>query len=265
MKFHELMQQIANPWLWTTLGLFSFGKSKGKTKQEQTTDQTVNRDRETAVESTKSTTQAGSEVGRETTRLLSEDVQGVAEELIAVLGQGALAGGQSEQAGQLASALGERAQTADADIGANFAAILDESRRSGERDLQRLVTDLSQQAGSSQNTFVAAAAAEGRAALESQLASLRAQLNLTGRQQATQELQSALTAIAGEDNRNVQNLTNLINSVRGAEATATSTKSNEQTVIEELESLETLSELVNALTIAKTEGKSKSSGFSIGF
>jgi len=168
------------------------------------------------------------------TSLLSGDIQTGLEGLVSSLIGGEQDGGASD----LIALLTGRAGTAEADIAAENAAIVESARFSGERELASLQTLLAQQAGGSlANTGVIAATAEGRAGLESQLAGLQARLNLEGRQTATSELAQALSGAQGEQGQ----LTNLLNILKGSTAEQTGTVSaagtQEQTQTQDIQTL----------------------------
>ncbi len=134
--------------------------------------------------------------------------------------------------------------------------ILNEARRSGEREVQRLQTDVAQTSGgSTDNTFVLQATAEAQAGLESQLAALGGQMALQIHQMQGQDFQNAvaaLTAAAGAGQQNAQSLAYLVDALKGGK-TASTAKGTSKTI-----SSEEINSVIDALTKNKgsaTDGK----------
>lgn len=170
--------------------------------------------------------QTGKQSQQQVSTLLSSQTQSLLENLVASLGSavGARAGdtlGINEAARDLQT----RAGTAEEEILASITPIVAEARRAGELELKALQDRAARQAGgSTANLGVSAQVAEGRAALESKLASLQAGLELQARGTATQELQGAISALASGQQVNAQQeatLTNILGILKGATATQT--------------------------------------------
>ena len=160
---------------------------------------------------------------------------------------GQAAAGQ-EGEGDLIGLLTQRAAGADAAF--DPTPIVGEARRVGERELAQTMTQLASSTGSSQNSLLQALGMEGRGDLESQLASLAAQLQTQSRQAATGEITAA--AGAGQNQ-----LVQLLDILKGAQTTGQTDSS--QQVSELLSSQETLTELLKGFTVGKQ------SGFNLGF
>ncbi len=199
---------------------------------------------------------------RQITSTLDENtlatLQGLIQQIAAAGGSGLDAGlaGSVGEPLDFARFLSNRAvQTGDV-VSDNVAAIVSDARRTGERELTRQGTVLSEAAGSGLNTVNAAVQGRGRADLEAQLASIAAELNIRGRELESSDLATAFAALteglqtgsnvdlAGKS-QPVQLITQLVDALKGgvtetvSQATGTSTES---TVAE------ALSTLIEALT-----------------
>ena len=196
-----------------------------------------------------------------TTTLLSQDVQDAIQQVVLHLTGGQIAPDTvSAQINNIAQTLTQRASTAASDINSADAAIISEAQRSGEKQIGRLQTDLAQQAGGSKdNTFVVGATAEGQAALQSQLAALKAQLGLTARNTQTQEYQDAIQALvqtATTSTAGSEAIAQLANVLRGAtQTTASTTNATQQQLTDYTQTLKSIVDsLVNQTTKTKTAG-----------
>lgn len=233
------------------MGLFDSLFGSGKTKSKSETSTTQNTDRTTVAKSTQNTDTATK--ADSTTKLLRDDVQNTLNDfLLNLVGQNSdgTKTTPDDQLKQLATLLTERASGAEAALNQQTSAILNESRRAGQREVDRLQTDLAQAAGGSKaNTFVAGATAEAQASLESQLAAAAASFAQQNRNVATTEFQTAIDAlssgIAGEAT-SVQAISQLVNVLRGATQTTTATEVGSQQT--QMTAEETVKELINALT-----------------
>lgn len=236
------------------MGIGAQGEKKtstAKTDTQTDTDRTV-------------TTSAQKDSAKTEESLLSslpEELQNLLSDIIETKGQEIEAGG-SERAKTLAdftTSLASRAQEAQADIFAQSQAILDESRRVGERELGALETRFAREAGGSVgNTFVTAATAEGRASLESQLAAQEAQQGIQARQLQSAEFAQVLQALSADpQGADIANFTKLLETLKGASVEQTG-----RTDIAETSSSE-LREIIKVLTESTTkarEGSVKVSG-----
>jgi len=230
------------------MGLFGLSFGKKKSSSSSSTNQTEKRTTEATRTAEQQSQSKSAATQQQQISSLSPEIQALVESLITQQ-----ATGQSG-ASELQNLLVQRAQTADQAF--DPTAILNEARRQGEQQLGRTKVALSQQAGSSMNSLVQQLIGEQRGALESQLASLAAQLTQAGRQAATQEIAGAATLPQ-------QNLTQLLEVLKGATVTGTTT--TEQLTTQEAKTVQTLREIVDALLKSNTTGttKSKSSGFSL--
>ena len=229
------------------MGLFgiSFGKKKSSTRQE--TNQRRQSEQQTQIEK-RSNEQAQQ---RQSVSTLAPEVQNVLQQLITAQAGGAAQ--QGAQVGELASMLLQRAQGVDTVF--NPEPIIAEARRRGENEITRAVTNLAQQAGSSQNSFVQQVGIQGQNELESQLAALEQELGLRGRQAATAEIATALQAPA-------TGLVPLVQALKGAQTIGETTTT--ATAQEQINSIERLTEIIRALTNATTKGKSSGFNLSLG-
>lgn len=243
-------------------GLFS-GKKKTKSEQrtERTTTATVTEDRERGL--------TGTEQQLAEVRLLDADVKDALSGLVGALIGAQQEGGAAQNIGNVAQLLLERGVGAEEAIGANTEAIINEARRIGERELLSTRTRLAQAAGgTTANTFVAGATAEGRAALESQLAALRAQLGIQARGIETEELSNVAqlfstgaAASAAESNA----LAQLLNILRGAtqQTQVTGTRTEDERVLATQNIVEILNELIRGKTTTKDKPSLFSSALSL--
>lgn len=213
--------------------LFDQGGSEQKQKTKTTTDKTV--DVTTQQQGSTSTEQAS----QSTTELLSGDVQDLLTNVLETI---ATAGGADkttqQQLSDISQQLFDRALGAQEAVDLRSEAIITQARRQGTKQLERLITDLSQQAGGSakSNTFVASAAGEGIADLETNLAALESQLGLQGRQLQTEEFKVAIESLLGGSRAGATDagaIANIANVLRGATSTTTATTTQEQQTQEE--------------------------------
>lgn len=234
--------------------------SESKKKEERRL--TESQERQRATEREEATT------SKRITTALPAEIQAVLQQLITSgAGPGGVGGASTGQdVAELGRFLTTRATEAEAAIGEDVGAIVDAARRRGERDVRRVVTDLSQQAGSSQQSFVQQVGLEAGAQLESELAALEAESSLRGRSAATEEFQGALTALLGAPTAagtETQALVALSNALRGA----TTTEVGEQEVAgrqqEQDVATRNLSEIIKSLLETETEGTKEE--FDVGF
>lgn len=241
------------------LGLGGLFSSKKKTKSEEET----RRETEATREGTLERDVLGTERQVSETELLDRGIQEAVGGLIQQLVGAQSEGGVGADIGNVAELLLTRAEGAEEAVLARTGAIVGEARRTGERELTRLQTDLAQQAGGSTfNTFVQGATAEGRASLESQLAALQAQLGIQARGIETDELSNVVEAIstgAAGEAASSNAIAQLVNVLRGA--TARTETTGEQTQQETQRAMETLTELMTQLTKGETTTKGKPSLF----
>ena len=145
-------------------------------------------------------------------------------------------------------------------IGENVSAIVDEARRTGEQALTRQGTELAEASGSALNTVNAAIQGRSRGDLESQLASIAAELSIRGRELGGQDLSTAFAALTEglQTGANVslagraepiQEIATLAQLIKGA--TTQKTGEIKQTFSEE-EFTEILSKLLSDVTEKKT-------------
>jgi hypothetical protein len=179
----------------------------------------------------------------------------------------------SAEAVQAGQALNTRAAGAQEQIMQQITPIIAEARRTGEREIGTAQTQLGSVVGSTLDSGVTAATADARAALESQLASLNAQLTIGARETETDERTKALTAILGAAQTGgglanqsavsgVGNISEIANILRGAQATQTTTgqtQAQETVTTEQL--VEALQNIFNKFG-QSTRSVSQSSGTS---
>ena len=240
-------------------GKLAFGATD-KEFDETISRQTVKQDERTT---TAETTGAQSENKHIT--LLDAKTQNQLFELIQQLGGNIQEGGAGnvDFTGELASIsklLTERAGTAESAVAEQSDAIIGEARRSGEQSLGQQVTGLTQATGSSQNSLVQAFATQGRNDLETQLASLSAELSLKGRELATGEFQGATQGlVAGADAglKDVTKLAGITELLRGATATVSGLTNVSQTSAEN----ESITSLIEELEKRDTETREKTRDF----
>ena len=230
---------------------FSFtDKSQTQTTQQDTTTQQITEQEQLSQQ------QQTSEAAGVTTALDLE-TQKLVKDLIGSLSSGLL-DAEGSQLPELASMILERSKTAQEDITAQIAPIIEGARYKGEQELTALQTQLAQQSGGSiANTLVASATGAGRAELESSLARAEAELNLQGRAQATAELTSAVSGITQAESAPLQNISGLLNILKGA--TVEEAKTAEQLTVDE----STLSSILDSITKTTGTSTSKESGTSL--
>jgi len=239
------------------MGLLDSLFGSGKTKSKSSTNTTQNTDRTTTAKSTTDT--ASLNKADSTTKLLRDDVQNSLNDfLLGLVGENADGTTMTpdDQLKQLGTFLVSRAEGAEATLNNQTTAILNESRRSGQREVDRLQTDLAQAAGgSTASGFVVAATSEAQAALESQLAAASAAFAQQNRGVATTEFQTAIDAlssgIAGEAT-STQAIAQLVNVLRGATQTTQASETGQSTTNVNAE--ETVKELIKALTSGTASG-----------
>lgn len=247
-----------------------FGFDFGFEDTDVKTNQETEREREVRESARRERSlQAQEEETRErVTTLLPGEIQTLLNQLITA-GAGAGDISASATGGEVADLgrqLTDRAAGAEAAIAQDVEAIVSEARRSGERDITRTITDLSQQAGSSQNSFVQQVGLEAGNELESRLAALQGELSIRGRSAATEEFRQALTALtsaptAGATSSNA--LVQLVNALRGASATEETTGETARTESEAETATRTLSEIIDQVVRGKTSEDSLDFGFGI--
>jgi len=184
------------------------------------------------------------------TNLLSGAAKGELENVVVnLLGK---IGAGNEGVSKIVDLLTTRATGAENAINAQTADIIAGARTTGEKELQRLQTQLAQQAGGSfANTQVLAGTAEGRASLESQLAALQSQLGINARDVQTQELGQLLQAAGAEESQ----IAPLLNILKGAQqeqigtvTTAQETQQQQQQTQDVTSTAETLAKVIAQTT-----------------
>ena len=201
----------------------------------------------TATEATKASQAAAESQQQAKTTALDAETQSFIKDLLASLGED-FKGDEESLLSTLSQTLANKATTAQADISAQITPIIEEARLKGEQELQKLQTQLAQQAGGSiANTLVASSTGVARSTLETSLAAERGRLELAGREQSTAELTAALSGAAQAEEASqfpIQNISSLLNILKGASveqttaATQTSTEESKQasqTVSEQLQ------------------------------
>jgi len=235
------------------MGLFDslFGSGKTKTKEESKTTQTENSTRVTDLTETATGTERVT--GKTTT--LDESIQRALGGFITnLIGASDTELSAEETANASLRELGEtlvgRAKGSKEELSKFTDNIINEARRSGERQLTRLQTDLAQNAGGTRdNSFVAGATAEGAAALESQLADVASKLaiQIHGIEGADfEQAIAALTQSVGADATQQQSIAQLVNVLRGATITSEQLGQTDQT--SKTQGTETLNAVINSLT-----------------
>jgi len=237
------------------MGLFGmFGSKKSKQKSESTTHQT-----ESQTKTGTSETNTG-EKQTSTTSTLDAGVRNALSSFIT----DSLGGPSPDQLAlrNLGDTLTANAENAAGALTGAVTDILNEARRSGEREVQRLQTDVAQASGgSTDNTFVMQATAEAQAGLESQLAGIGGNLALQIHQMQGQDFQNAVAALsasAGAGQQNAQSLAYLVDALKGG----TTTSTGESTGTSKTVSAEDIKAVIDSLT--KSKGSAKSSEFSLG-
>jgi hypothetical protein len=249
------------------MGLFDslFGSKQKNTSQ---TTQSQKFDQQGTTASQQQGAQLSGTSGQQTQQVsaLDADVQAAIKQLI--LGQASGSGALSLSGGQAPAELAEaarlilgRAGESDAFYAGNSAAILDEARRSGKKEVDQITQALTRGAGSSLNSFVAQAKIEGSNELESRLGALDADLRQRGRAAASSDLNAGYGALSdalksGVDlqTSGVQNLSALAAILKGAQTTAQTT-SEEQSF-----NLSQILDLLAQMESGTSSGKSSSSG-----
>lgn len=250
-----------------------FGFDFGSESSTVTTDEERESRRRTTERATRDRTRTAEETERRerTTTALPTEIQDLLSNLItggAGTGGEIFGGGTASDVAALGRQLTERAATAETEIAEDVEAIVSEARRSGERDIRRVITDLSQQAGSSQQSFVQQVGLEAGSSLESQLGALRGELSIRGRAAATEEFQAALTALLGAPTAGAtqsQALTQLVNTLRGATTTEETVGATAETETEQDVAVRTLSEVIEQLIEGRRRGESSDFGISLDF
>ena len=223
--------------------LFGSGDEEKESKSTETRTSTTDVAKTGTTEKSELLTLLGPEV--------QSELEGVFSQLASGIGKGT-----GETLKEIGDLVFTRASTAEQDLAVQNKAIISERRRVGERELTRLTTNLAQGAGGGvkSNTFVASATAEGRAALESQMAALEAALAKGDRTVATQELQLAaqiLQSGSASEAQQVQALSSIVQVLRGATTTQEGTTASAETTA----ATEDITSVINSLvTGSKDEG-----------
>lgn len=178
--------------------------TKAKTTSSQTED--IDITTKTIGSQTREQTEASTKTGEQAqqtqqlTTTLDPETLSILQNLIASI-SGDKTGLPDEISGAIsepldfARFLAERAAGTEDIIGENIGAIVDEARRTGEQALTAQGTQLAEASGSSLNTVNAAIQGRSRADLESQLASISAELSIRGRELGGQDLSTAFAAL----------------------------------------------------------------------
>lgn len=173
----------------------SSGTQRGTTtaaRQESSTQRTQQTQQRKGTEET---------VSEQETTLLDEQTLLTLQNLIQGIAGAGGTGLSPEISGAVAEPLNfarlltQRALGTEGAIAEDIDAIVGEARRTGEQELTRQGTRLSEAAGSSLNTVNADLLNRGRADLESGLASLAGQLGIRGRELASQDLSTAFAGL----------------------------------------------------------------------
>lgn len=223
--------------------------SETSTQQKQATT--------SATEASKTAAAKAQSEQQAATTSLDVETQTFIKDLLGSLGSD-FESGEDSLLTQLATTLANKAKTGQEDISAQISPIIEDARRKGEQELQKLQQDLAAQSGgSTANTLVASATGVGRANLESSLAAERGKLELGGREQSTQELIAALSGAAAAENADqipIQNISSLLNILKGSSVQQT-TAAQQQSTEESKESSQTVAEQLlqsTALTQSQT-------------
>lgn len=183
-------------------------RNQGEVSQNVNTDvagsqstETGSRTKSSGTQSTDATTQ---QTQTTTQKLFSpEEEEALKGVLAGIIGQFGAQGGTVPQeflnassaavgdAGELSS----RSKGAEEALQAQFAPILSEARRSGEKNIAGSVSRLAGAVGGGLDSGVAAVEAEANAELESRLAALNSELNINARGVETDERTKAITAL----------------------------------------------------------------------
>ena len=240
------------------LGLSLFG-DESETESTQTSTQTATTDRALTSIAT------GEQTGVTTTQLLSPEVQSALEQLVLNIAGTGAEDTNADDISSIAQFLLERAQGAADEIRLSTDAIIADERRIAERELRSIETQIGQSGGgvgAGSSSFVAGATAEGRAALETGLARLSAELDIQARGVETSELVQAIqgfSAGAATQATEASAVASLIQQLRGATATTVS----EQTSVETQDVNETIDQIVEGLTTAQATTTETPSLFSV--
>lgn len=278
------------------MGLFSFGfgsksgSSKGQESYSKSGQATETQQTDATKTSTAESTQSGQTTQQSQISQLDQDTQNALKQLISVIGDKYAAGGGSVLSAGTTAAAGNAQGLADLiktralgttdTLNANTAAIVDEARRTGQKNIDTATTGLSRAAGSSLNSFVVQSKQEAQGNLESQLAALNAQLGNDAYKTGTQDLLSAFAAanqsaatganldITG-GGAGVSEIATLAGILKGANTVGTTTGTQEtQTSAQQQDVLTQLSEILKQFSesgTSETTGSSKESGFNFGF
>jgi len=233
------------------MAILGFGSSTKKTSASGSKETD-----ETEI-STQTSTQQQSGQQQATTSSLDLETQNLLKEMIQSIGADLLSDEDSDLQG-LVTLISERAGSSQQDIFNQISPIIDDARLQGEQELQKLQTQLAQQAGgSTANTLVASSTAVGRANLESSLAKTSGELNLSARQIQTDELSKAVQGLVQAEQGKqapVQNISSLLNILKGS--TVEQSQVNEAQSSAESELIRILDSLTKTSTESKTGIKS---------
>ncbi len=254
-------------------GIFDLGFSSEDQEQEQRSTTNVDRQSTQTTKSKQTQKQQTDATTESKTMALSQDVQDVLEQLIISQAEnlgadGSSASATSNDVAAVAQQLLQRAETAEAELSTQNAAVLTQARSAGTKQIDRSVTELAAGVGASgkMNSYVAQTGQEAKVQLEESLAALESQMNVAARGTATQEFGQAAGLLAGGSQAKAQEqqvLSTLVAQLKGATTTQTGQSSQNVSGETELNSLQKLNEIVEALTNSKTEAEK--SGFSLGF
>lgn len=236
------------------MGLLSSLNPFSSDKKETTSSGTRDVSRTGTVEEQEKKTGTLNTEDVSTTTLLNPEVQKQLESLVLDLTGGQVTGqAGSDQLQAVALELIDRGRGAESDIKANNDAIIKNARRIGERQLDRFYTDLAVEAGGSTlNSFVAQAASEASATLETSLAAQQAELDIAARGVGTAEISRGaelLGTASGADATELNALAQLSNILRGATAQTVQTRAGETTELKD--SSQQLSDIINEVTTGK--------------
>jgi len=239
--------------------LFSLGGSKEKTKTEGTT--TLKRTQTEDTTGEKSTASTLSNEDLKTISSLDEETKALLTDFLVQLGDAA--GEDTAQISGIIDILQEKALTAEEDINANTAALINDARLQGEKALGRSVTSLATATGSSQNSLVSQIANEGAVDLESRLTALGSEFALQARGAEVAELNSLISAIGQKSavgTQDISGIASLANVLKGASVTSTGASTQTGTVSETAKTSRTA--LEDVLSTEKSKGRGKTGGIS---
>lgn len=237
----------------------SFGKSK--TSSSGSEDSKTNITKDSTATQSKSGTSSTTGSSAQTVSQLDEETQNVLRNLIQQAGGNA----EATDLTDFANSLIQRGQATEKALGDNISAIINEARLSGERELQALNTQLATAAGSTQNTFVAGATAQGRADLESKLAAREAELGIAAREAGSRDLLNAFGALSTGAGQETSNIVNLVNALKGGTTASTGTSAQTTLTDEELKSVEQISQVIDSLIKTTGVSSGKQTGISLNF